>query len=34
MEWTSLQWGAWSRVGMAASSPALLARLERQVSQI
>ena len=31
-EWTSLQWGAWSGVGMAASSPALLARLQRQVS--
>ena len=34
MEWTSLQWGAWSGVGMAASSPALLARLKRQVCQI
>ena len=33
VEWTSLQWGAWSDVGMAASSPALLARLKRQVSQ-
>ena len=27
----SLQWGAWSSVGMAAASPSLLARLQRQV---
>lgn len=30
--WTSLQWGAWSGVGMAAVSSALLGRLQRQVS--
>ncbi|BDA51455.1 probable oleandomycin polyketide synthase, modules 5 and 6 [Coccomyxa sp. Obi] len=28
--WTSLQWGAWSGVGMAAASSALLGRLQRQ----
>ena len=30
--WSSLQWGAWSSVGMAAASPPLLARLQRQVT--
>ncbi len=30
--WTSLQWGAWSVVGMAAASSALLGRLQRQVT--
>ena len=32
LEWVSLQWGAWSSVGMAATSPGLLTRLKRQVS--
>ena len=31
LEWGSLQWGAWSSIGMAASNAALLARLKRQV---
>ena len=31
LEWVSLQWGAWSSIGMAATSPLLLARLQRQV---
>ena len=29
---SSLRWGAWSSVGMAAASPQLLARLQRQVT--
>jgi len=29
--WRSLQWGAWSAVGMAAANTALLKRLQRQV---